>query len=64
MTPANGRITPSGETADAGGKGVTIVNVKDPREALMAMQTSEGGSVLRNIVSTNREEFRRILGVV
>ncbi len=62
--PANGRITPSGETAAAGGKGVTIVNVKDPREALMAMQTSEGGAVLRNMVSTNREEFRRILGVV
>jgi tape measure domain-containing protein len=61
--PANGRITPSGETAAGKGGGVTVVNVKDPREALLAMQTAEGGSVLRNLVSTNRDEFRRILGV-
>jgi hypothetical protein len=61
--PANGRITPSAETASGKGGGVTVVNVKDPREALLAMQTAEGGSVLRNLVSTNRDEFRRILGV-
>lgn len=43
---------------------VQIQNVVDPNVIVKAMETAEGVTVVKNVITLNREEFQRILGVV
>lgn len=61
--------TPAQQRANDGGSGspqvtvpVKVVNVRDPREALDAMNTSEGEQVVMNIMERNAPALRRLLG--
>ena len=62
--PTNGRIDSAAETAkqNAGGS-VVVINEQNPAALIASLDTAEGTRVIRNMITANRDDFKRILGV-
>lgn len=63
-TPAQQRANDAAANGAGGASPVSlkVVNVTDPREALAALETSEGEQTFVNIIERNAPAIRRILG--
>lgn len=63
-TPAQQRANDSGNDAGPPVVKLTNVNVLDPREALAALNTSEGDQVMLNFIERNSPAVKQLLGTV
>lgn len=61
-TPAQQRANDKGSGSPNVTVPVKVVNVRDPREALDAIDTAEGEQVIMNVMERNAPALRRLLG--
>ncbi|WLJ71197.1 tail tape measure protein [Sphingomonas phage Birtae] len=61
-TPAQQRANDAGSGSPRVTVPVKVVNVRDPREALDAIDTAEGEQVIMNVMERNAPALRRLLG--